>query len=338
MALQDMVQRMVREVPELVGAQARTYINEALGLIYDSQMWSFQLQTGGFLTPGLQFPVGPGNSAGTVTATVGLPTIVGDATASAQWAAYVAPPFFTQLQFRSPFYSLYNIIALDTTTTPGAAVITLDRPWMEPGGTGLAYMIYQAYFPAPVPDFKRFLWVLDTTNNSPIDYWSVKQTDLMVRDAERTVFDDPNYFVPFESDQRPNSATLGNMLYELWPHPLSKLPYTFGFLRRGPVLVKNTDTVPQPLTEEVVLWRAKEVAYLYKEAQKGEDMQRGQGADWRFLAEASHEEFKLCLKPVKDRDRDLADLYWMKFRRNLIETTEPFATTSGGLNVGTWGE
>jgi hypothetical protein len=333
--LNEMIQRLVREVPEVESSYAKTLINEALGLLYDSQQWSFQYKEDGFLTPGLQFPLGPGNSTGTVTVTPFSPQVIGDAVATAAWAGYVAPPFFTSFQFRSPFYSLYNIIALDFTTNAPFGTITLDRPWMEPGGTKMAYMIYQAYFPVPVSDFKRFLAVRDTTNNAPIDYWSKKQRDLAAQDPERTVFDDPGYFVPYKIDDRPNSSTLGNMMYELWPHPLSQLPYSFAYFRRGPALVKPTDTVPVPFTEELALWRAKECAYIYKEAQKGEEVQRGSGADWRWLAEMAHEQVKECLKPIKDRDRDLSDLYWNKFRRELIAEGEPFATVNGQLNVGT---
>lgn len=334
MSLNDMIQRLVREVPELPGGLAKTQINEALGLLYDSQMWSFQFKEDGFLTPGLQFPVGPGNSAGTVTVTPFSNQVIGDAVATAAWTAYASMPLFTSFQFRSPFYSLYNIIALDTSTNPPFATITLDRPWMEPGGIGQRYMIYQAYFPVPVPDFKRFLAVRDTTDNAPIDYWSKKQRDLAAEDPERTIFDDPSYFVPYMVDARPGSATLGNMMYELWPHPLSMLPYSFQYLRRGPLLVKPSDSVPIPFTEELVTWRAKEVAYAYKEAQKGEEIQRGSGADWRYLAEFAHEQLKICLKPVKDRDRDLVDVYWNKFRANMVEEGEPFATVNGQLNVG----
>lgn len=339
MSFNSMIQRMILEVPGVVSSYARTLINESLGLIYDSQMWSWQLQTSGWLTPGLLFPAGPGTSVGTITTTPYQNTVVGDATASAQWLAYITAaslPLFTQLQIRSPYYSLYSIVAVNA-TNPAAIVLTLDRPWMEPGGTAQSYMIYQAYFPAPVPDFKRFLSARDTTNNYPMDYWSKSQKDLAVDDPERTIFDDPDYFVPYQVDQRANSATLGNMLYELWPHPLSVLPYTYQYLRRGPLLSGPNDTVVYPLTEEAVLWRAKEVAFVFKESQKGEDMQRGSGADWRFLAGEAREQFKIAMKPIKDRDRDLIsdNLYWSQFLRDAIpDASEGYATVTGQLNIG----
>ena len=154
-----MVQRMILEVPGVVSSYAKTLLNEALGLIYDSQMWSWQLQTAGWLTPGLLFPTGPGISAGTITVTPYQPTIIGDAVSSAAWLGYITGgnlSLFTQLQIRSPYYSLYNIISVNL-ANPTAIALTLDRPWMEPGGLAMSYMIYQAYLPVPVTDFKRFL-------------------------------------------------------------------------------------------------------------------------------------------------------------------------------------
>src|SRR5271154_3317796 len=163
MALRDMVARLVMEVPVVPGSYAKTLINEALTMIYDEQMWSWQLKENGWLTPGLLFPAGPGTSVGTIAAVPYTNTLVGDANASQVWQAYIANnnlPLFTQLQIRSPFYSLYNIIAV--TQTGGGygeggygeggygegelgLTLTLDRPWMEPGGPNLSYMIYQAY-------------------------------------------------------------------------------------------------------------------------------------------------------------------------------------------------
>ncbi len=335
-----MARRMALEVPGLVDSYCGTLLNEALNLIYSEQYWSWQVQTSGWLTPGLLFPVGgvgPSQSAGTITATPYQNTVVGDATASAQWLAYITAgtlPLFTTLQIRSPFYSIYSIIGINA-TNPAAIVLTLDRQWVDPGGSLLVYMIYQNYFAVPVPDFKRFLGPRDLTDNSPLDFWSMSQQDLAELDPQRTNFSDPQYVVPWQTDQRPGSATFGNMLYELWPAQLSQEPYTFNFLRLGPTLINPGDTVPYPLTEECLLWRAKECAFLYKEAQKGEHMERGQGANWQFLAESAHEEFKKVMKPIKDRDADLMPLYWTKFKRDIYaDGWGPYASTNGMLNVG----
>jgi len=207
---------------------------------------------------------------------------------------------------------------------------------MEPPGAGQAYMIYQAYFPGPVSDFKRFFEIRDTTLNNVMDYWTYSRKDLAIKDPQRVVFNNPSYVVPYETDNRANSATPGYMLFELWPHPLSIYPYTFSYLRRGALLSLPADTVPVPLTEELVKWKAKEAAFLWKESQKGDGIKRGEGADWRFLASAALTMYTKVHKTVADRDRDLAQLYFDRFVRNpsIGGNAEPFATINSQLNVG----
>lgn len=277
-------------------------------------------------------------SLGTITVTPYSNQIIGDAVSSAAWQAYIANnsrPFFTELQIRNPAYSLYSIIAIDNgTTNPPFTTITIDRPWMEPGGAAQAYMIYQAYFPAPVSDFHRFLWARDTTNSNAIDYWSLTQRDLAVLDPERSIFDNPVYIVPYQVDQRPNSATLGNMLYEFWPGPVSILPYTFGYLRRGQTLINPGDTVPYPMTEDCVIWQAKTEAFLWKESQKGDEIERGAGADNKFLSQSAQAKYLLKLAKIEDRDRDLVDLYFNRYMPDLLNGGQPFSNETGGLNIG----
>lgn len=339
MAYQNMVFELVGDIAGLPFPRAQTLINEALGRVYDESDWSFQMLEAGWLTPGLLFSSGNNStqSIGTITVTPYSNIVTGDVDASAVWAAYNGAgklPLLTQLQIRSPYFSLYNIVAY--AVVGGFGRFTLDRPWMEPGGAGTAYMIYQAYYPVPGTGFKRFFAVRDTTNNAPLDYWSTGQKDLMVMDPQRTNFDQPAYVVPYEVDKRAGSATLGQMLFELWPHPLSVLPYTIAFMQRGPLLVNPGDTVPYPLTEELVKWRGREVAYLWKESQKGDGIARGNGADFRFLSQAAHAEYARELKIIRDRDRDQFDLYYTRFVRDaaLGWTGLPFSTITGQLNVG----
>src|SRR5204863_9001981 len=132
----NMAFELVGETPGLPVPLARSKINEALGTIYDEQLWSFQLQESGWLTGGLLFGTGT-QSAGTITTTAYSNQVVGDATAAALWVAYFGSgnrPLLTECQIRVPFYSLYSIVAFD-----GVNTFTLDRVWMEPSGTQQAY-------------------------------------------------------------------------------------------------------------------------------------------------------------------------------------------------------
>lgn len=422
MAFQNMYQELLGDISGNNLALTKTKINEAFLKIQNENVWSFQLQTGGWLTPGLLGGASqsgdPGVvflSPGTITVTPFTNQITGDAAATQAWLSTIAsPPFITQYQIRVPYYSLYSILSLtfagtvayltitsagsgqtpgtyivngtggagagaqaqiivnsDGTVTlqpfvlaaglgyaPGGvadpptftlaaggtpatfsvtlnAILTTDRPWMEPAQENSGYMAYQAYFAAP-PGFKRWYNIRDTTNNNYMDWWTKTQIDLSDDDAERTFFDEPLYVVPYQQDQRPGSSTLGQMLYELWPHPITQLPYTFGCQCNASPLVNPNDIVPYPLTEELIKMRASEMFSLWKESQKGDDMERGSGANWQFLSGAFRAEYANLLKQCRNMDRHLVDLYFTKMQRLPASQGQPYATLTGQLNVGSF--
>jgi hypothetical protein len=214
--------------------------------------------------------------------------------------------------------------------------LTLDRPWMEPSQTNADYMIYQAYFPAPL-GFRRWYYILDTTNNNYMDWWSYTQSSLAEEedDAQRINFLQPTNVVPWGIDNRTGSATLGQMLYELWPHPIMQLPYTFGCQALWPALQSPGDTLPYPLTDELIKLRSYEMIYLWKESQKGDEMERGSGANWQFLAQAMRGEYENRLKRIRIADRNLVDLYFTKMRR-APQSQQVWGTVTGQANVGGW--
>jgi len=331
MAFIDMWREIAIELGPMPGALARTKVNEALGLVYDENRWSFQLGTSGWLTPGLLGPQGTtGTSPGLITIAPYSNQVVGDPTAATAWQNLIGRPFISEMQFRIPEFELYDIIAFD-----GVNTLTLDRPWMEPNQLNQGYMIYQAYFPVPVQDFRSFIAIRDFTNTRNLDFSKTTRADMAVIDPQRIVFQQPTRAVPFDQDHRPNSATPGWMRYELWPHPLSQLPYSLAFMRRGPLLVNPSDMVPYPFTEEMIKWRGKSVSYLWKESQKGVDMQRGAGANWTFLSQAADKQYTKLLRQAQSNDRDLYNLYWTKLRRNGWGEVGPFFSSDGhNLTIG----
>lgn len=253
------------------------------------------------------------NANGTVT----LPPIV-----NAVGSGYSAP-FVTFAEGGTPATFSVTLIA----------TITIDRPWTEPPQNQSGYMIYQAYYAAP-PGFKRWFCITDFTNNETMDWWTFTQVSLSQEDPQRTEFDQPEFVVPFGIDNRPGSATIGQQLFELWAHPISSLPYTFVCQCNWPALQNPTDTVPYPLTEELVKFRAYQEIALWKESQKGDDMERGSGANWQFLWKAHQEEYKDDLRQIRIMDRHLVELYFQKARINLPYGGEPFMNTSNTANVG----
>ena len=215
------------------------------------------------------------------------------------------------------------------------AQLTLDRPWMEPtSGPGQPYMIYQVLFAAPVRDFRGFQAVLNTTNATRLNFWSKSQLDLSLDDPQRLVFADPGYVVSYGTDTRPGSATLGFQLFELWPHELSIEPISYQYERRGPELINPTDRVVYPLTEELVMWRAKEELYDFAEATKSKDMARGQGANFQYLAQRAHAQYEEILSKVTAVDANLRTDLLTRTGQRVGVFGEPYSTRTGQLNVG----
>jgi hypothetical protein len=385
----------------------KSKINEAFTLIQDENVWSFQLQSGGWLSPGL---LGGYTdtflSPGTISIQPFTNQMTGDAVATAAWYS-ANQPIITQYQIRVPYYDLYNIIAINgngtiayativtagSGQTPGTytvpvldnggsgsgasvsitvaangtvevvptvisagsnylnpyiafseggtpatftvtqiAVLTLDRLWTSPAQVNSGYMAYQAYFPLPA-GYRRTYAIRDLVNNQPMNWDKYTQVDLAIIDPQRTDFSQPEYVVYVGPDMRPGSATYGQGLVELWQGPITQLPYACQWQVNWPPLVNPNDTVPPPLTEELLKFRAYEVISLWKESQKGDEMERGSGANWQFLAKYYHDEYLYCLKRIRVADRNIADLYFQKMNRNPINS-EPFASVTGQLSVG----
>jgi hypothetical protein len=216
------------------------------------------------------------------------------------------------------------------------ATLTIDRPWTDMPIQSGGYLIYQAYYPAPA-NFRRWISINDYTNNALINWWEMTRADLDIEDPQRTEFDQPEFAVPYGADTRQGSATYGQMMFELYPHPISQLGYTFVCLCNLPPLVNPTDTVPFPLTDEVVKWRALEVLYQWCESQKGTDVERGSGANWQFLSQAARKEYEQCLKKTRLKDRNLVDLYYQKARLTGPYDNDSHTNTNGTASVGWFG-
>lgn len=330
-----MAKSLTGEVPRVPLSLAKTKINEALVKVYNETDWAFQTQYAGWLAPGQVA------NTGTYTVTPYQNTVTADAAATAALAALSGPPLLTTLQYRDPARAIYNIIGYDPANPPTTqfAVLTLDRPWMEPtSGPGQPYMIYQAYFPAPVgpptDEFRKFVEVRDTTNDRPLDFWSMSEMDLANEDPQRTDFSDPLFVVPCGFDNRPGSATLGWPMFELWPQQLSNVPYSFSFRRRGSILVNQSDMVPSPITEELLMWRAKEVLYQYKEAQKEKKEERGRDANWLLLAQAAKKEYDLLFDKLLPVNANLHHDFVTKVDRVTRNAMQPYSNRQGGLNIG----
>lgn len=330
MSYLSMTTALQGDIPGVARKQAQSALRRALTKIYQDRSWSFQTAYAGWLAGKVLL------TNGTFTVTQYTDQVIADATATALIAGLVGRPFITELQYRDPQRSPYNIVGIDNDVNAPFTTLTLDRLWMEPtSGPGQPYMIYQCYFPAPVENFRGFQEIRDTTDASRIDYWSKSQASLALDDPQRLVFGTPGYCVEWGPDLRPGSSTYGFRLYELWPQQLSLVPYSFGYEYDGPMLTLPTDRVPYPLTEELLMWRAKEELYDYAEANKDPKQERGTGANFQYLSTKAHAQYAEILTKVTAVDANL---------RNDLQTQvdsfagpwgqDPYSTRTGQMNVG----
>ena len=244
----------------------------------------------------------------------------------------------------SPYFTFSEGGTAATFQVFSNVVLTLDRPWLEPtSGPGQPYMIYQAYFVAPVKDFHKFIEMRDTTNSAPIDFWGMSQSELAIRDPQRTEFRDPSFCVPAGVDQRPGTSTPGWQMFELWPEQLDYLPYSFSYRRKGQIPETYQDfqtmQLPFPITEELLGWRTREVLYQYKEAQKDKESARGSGANWMMLAQYAKKQYDEVLDKIIAVDLNLNGEAMTRLPgRGRPITGDPYSNQLGQFNVGSYPE
>ena len=295
------------------------------------------LTPGSGQTPGIYtVPILDGGAGSGASATVTVSpqgTVTVQPFVVAPGSGYTAP-FVTFAEGGTP--ATFNVL-LNT-------ILTLDRPWLEPlNGPGQSYQIYQAYFVAPVEDFRKFIEIRDTTNSARLNFWGMTQAELAVRDPQRTEFADPEFVVAAGVDTRPGTSTPGYQMFELWPQQLSYIPYSFSFRRRGQLPVSYNDFVtmspPYPITEELVRWRAEEVLYQYKEAQKDKTAARGSGSNWMMLAQMAGKEYAAVLDKILAVDLNLNnEQFTMIEGRGRRWGNGPYSNQIGQLNIGGYPE
>jgi hypothetical protein len=313
-------------VPKLPFSFAPTLVNRAWQHVRESNLWSFNLFESSWISPPLV-------TTGTVTATQGLAAIQFDATAQAALtAAQAAQPYslITQRQFRISVGGIYNILTYNPLT--GAA--TLDRPFGDPGGSGLAYQIYQLYYPAPFLDHRVWLSVRNPQMFLDLDLTSTRaQVDAM--DPQRTWYQFPSRVVPFGRDLRGAgttnaSATLNFPLFELWGQPITPFVYQCYGVRNGADLINPSDTLPPSLDEDLILAKARVYAYKWAEANQG-ITPRNVGPDYRFLIKDSEDEFARLLKLYRKQDKELTNNWLTSRGGNTSSVRAAYYNTLSGV-------
>lgn len=308
-----MVAELHGSVPKVPISYCRTLVNRAWREIREANLWSFNLFESSWISPALI-------SAGTVTTVQGLNQVTFDATAI---AALVSAPYslITQRQFRIGVGGIYSIIGYDS----GTGIATLDRIFADPSATGAAYQVYQVYYPTPMADFR--VWLSVRNPQQFIDLvLTTTRAEIDAMDPQRSWYQFPTRVVPYGIDLRGqgqvdgsgnplSSSTLGFPMFELWGQPVSPYTYQCYGIRRGTDLALPTDTLPLQVGEDLVMMKARGMAYEWSEANK-EMSPRSVGPDYKFLRGGAEADYKKLLVKYRLVDKDFIDNWFTSHKLN----------------------
>lgn len=302
----DMVSELRGQVPNVPYDACSKFINNAWRDVRRKNLWSFQLYESNWLSPTLV-------NSGTADVTRGANTVVVDATAQAAIDAAIASegtfsPIIAR-QFRVAAGTVYNITDWDT----GTLTLTLDRIYGEATDTGVAYSIYQVYYPAPYIDHLTFMSVRDMTNFVDL-FLNQPRTIIDSRDPQRTWYYFPTHVFYYKKDENANSTTFEFPLYELWGAPQYALNWQLYGIRKMLDLSADTDTLPPAVGEDCVMAKAKYYAYQWAEANKGA-LPRNQGPDFKMLMGMVENEYKELYREYRRQDRETVS-NWFSIRRH----------------------
>lgn len=134
--------------------------------------------------------------------------------------------------------------------------ITLTRPFNEQTNSSASALLYRVYYSPLTTDFQRLDHLTDPVTGYEFG-WEQHSVDLLDRiDPQRSTTSEP-----YQLFYHHFNSTTGLPVYEMWPGPTNERAYTVTFWRLGAAFVNDTDALPPQITEELLILRAKYLAY-----------------------------------------------------------------------------
>ena len=261
-------------VPKLEPLAAQKVVNRAWIDIQDSRLWSFAVMEGSITIPA-------DISSGAATVTQDSATVVMDATATAALNAVGAG--LLERQFRVGLSSaVYNIQAWD-----GAGNLTLERAFGEISASSQVYHIYQCYYPPPATDFLRWISIVNVDQKYPLECGLMK-CDLDRVDPGRGFTGQPYRVATYRTNPAHDSGSTftGEVMFELWPHPVTHQTLQCLYQRKSAEFSGPTAILPDVITTETLMDRAKYKAYEWAMANQGKHPDL-KGIPWLDLIKAA---------------------------------------------------
>lgn len=295
---------LIGHIPKLPYELARLQINRAWEKIRRQRLWSFNIREANLFFPAL---VGDG----TVSVTYGSPTIIGDATAAAQWSTQLlgVPVPLIQRQFRiGSSGPIYNITAVSTTVNPNDT-LTLDEDYGYTTNASAGYAIYSAYKEAPETQFMRWKSVFDPTNGYPL-VTGVPRQAIDIVDPTRGAQGQAYRVVDYRGN-----LTTGVPIYEFWPHQTSQITFRSIYEIHGDAFSNDDDALPPAIPESVLIDTALgHYAYPWAAANVGRYPEL-KGTNWIALKVDALNTLRKDMSEVMRRDEESVQQYWTLLRK-----------------------
>ena len=313
MAYADLCSELSGYFPGLSPFLAENWINRAYRDIRDARLWSFLITDDAVVCP-------TALNQGFYNITQYNNVVVADAIASAAFATIspvILPPQFLQLRFggQGQTSQIYNIASVDT-TNPSAYVFTLTRVVEEPTNPASQYLCYRNYVAAPVPDFLRWLSVVDMENGWKL-FTDRTSWGFDAIDPQRQSLGLAYYLGSYKAsdDSQPTSS---QPIFELWPGPTQGQTFYVRYRRRGADLSAPTDVQNDVIPDELIIQKALIYGYQWAELNKGHFpalakanilglMDRARGMYVTMLREAKRQDDNTMLQSVFNRGHGLRD-------------------------------
>lgn len=148
-----------------------------------------------------------------------------------------------------------------STTVSGSDVtwgstITLDRQYTEATNADQTAQLYRIYYSPLTTDFQRIDHLYDPIMGYEFGWEILGRDDLDRIDPQRSSQTQPYRLFYHSFDQ-----TTGLPVYEMWPGPTAEKAYTVSYWRLGLDFSNDDDALPPQITEELLMTRARMLAY-----------------------------------------------------------------------------
>lgn len=264
--------RLIGELDVIPASSARERINDALRDIYDEVEWGFMFTDSYIRTPEI--------IEGSAQVTKFSSQVVVDASILAKIITIPIEDvdlFERQFKVKNSVEVdrgfTYKIVDWDAPTR----TLTIIPPYQDVDNASAQVQILKIYYkapnyfppfdpavdpaPDPVIDFKRFEYITSPQfNRRLILDATIAELDRYDPYREYTYCSEPRYVVPYSVDQ------LGDQLFEFYPAPRFSRVLRVKYLRRGLPLVKDSDSINDIITQELIITKAKVKSYEWVSA------------------------------------------------------------------------